>query len=877
MPDAASTSEQAGNGAANGILKSGPLFISSKGLGWRHWKRRWFVLTNTSLVFFKSDPSVIVEGGGEVNLTLGGIDLNNSGSVIVREDKRLLTILFPDGQDGRAFTLKTETSEDLHAWRTALEHAFTQAPCTDPTIMRAGTFINDVFTGSFYNWKDKHIGKSRIVGNPISLALQEADGSPSLLEKALCFLEEFGAKVEGILRISADVEEVQQRIQEYEQGKTEFDANEDAHVVGDCVKHILRELPSSPVPISCCDELLKAYDQNEAQINAFRVAILKKLPEPNQLLFQRILKMMYTISCCPENRMTPSAVATCMAPLLLRPILSGECNLTDDIEFTDDDYAQFFAAANAARAAQAIITSILEEYHNIFSDTNSIGHSMSAESEKANLNEDLTDAEIVEMKNIRNLDAENILPEGKSEYFKLPFSGELSTSSSYGGSYLNDISDFSPNVNEVSGSYDLPSPESEGIYVECKHPQNNGSKNRKLPDQLQQGKKMPSKQLSTSSLPHVQKPIRPVDKLFSSLKPVFPSLEASSCDGKSPGQPASSSFDRKTSSLQERDSQATRMCSTVSLGSPGLEKLLEMKKNDLQLRLEKEAKVNALLQASLEGRKQALLERRLILHQDVEKLREQLHAGRDPKLAAEVGLSQSLSSGKPSNQDSTTMIELEEIALAEAEMARLKHKVVELRHQLSQQEHLCGFPSDTPDHQQEHLYGFPSDTPDHYQIAQTAKPHQRSLQQEFDATIASSSYESLQKTHGILSGLHRRTAEGTHSASSIRDDTDGEELISSMSYCHSEHRKMSYDGFDTDAFYQSSPPIHAKMSQSVGSSSPAHSASVVELDNHISFLRKRRSQLMKLLRYLDLHSHSPAAPRPFHLSPTQPSPIRSWS
>ena len=27
-------------------------------------------------------------------------------SVVVREDKKLLTVLFPDGRDGRAFTLK---------------------------------------------------------------------------------------------------------------------------------------------------------------------------------------------------------------------------------------------------------------------------------------------------------------------------------------------------------------------------------------------------------------------------------------------------------------------------------------------------------------------------------------------------------------------------------------------------------------------------------------------------------------------------------------------------------------------------------------------------------------------------------------------------
>ncbi|CBI19245.3 unnamed protein product, partial [Vitis vinifera] len=38
------------------VFKSGPLFISSKGIGWTSWKKRWFILTRTSLVFFRSDP-----------------------------------------------------------------------------------------------------------------------------------------------------------------------------------------------------------------------------------------------------------------------------------------------------------------------------------------------------------------------------------------------------------------------------------------------------------------------------------------------------------------------------------------------------------------------------------------------------------------------------------------------------------------------------------------------------------------------------------------------------------------------------------------------------------------------------------------------------
>lgn len=67
-----------------------------------------------------------------------------------------------------------------------------------------------------------------------------------------------------------------------------------------------------------------------------------------------------------ENRMTPSAVAACMAPLLLRPLLAGECELDDDFDINGDNSTQLIAAANAANNAQAIITTLLEEYENVF-------------------------------------------------------------------------------------------------------------------------------------------------------------------------------------------------------------------------------------------------------------------------------------------------------------------------------------------------------------------------------------------------------------------------------------------------------------------------------------------------------------------------------
>ncbi|KAK1405576.1 rho GTPase-activating protein REN1-like [Heracleum sosnowskyi] len=200
----------------NKVYKSGPLLLSSKkGIGWTFWKKRWFILTRTSLVFFRSDPNAAPPKGSEVNLTLGGIDLNSSGSVVVKADKKLLTVHFPDGRDGRAVTLKAETSEHLSNWKAALEEALANARSAADGIGQGGVLINDQSDAAdtpTKESKDKQTQETVVLGRPILLALENVDGTPSFLEKALRFMEVRGVKVEGILRQAADVEDVESRI-----------------------------------------------------------------------------------------------------------------------------------------------------------------------------------------------------------------------------------------------------------------------------------------------------------------------------------------------------------------------------------------------------------------------------------------------------------------------------------------------------------------------------------------------------------------------------------------------------------------------------------------------------------------------------------------
>lgn len=89
----------------------------------------------------------------------------------------------------------------------------------------------------------------------------------------------------------------------------------------------LSNLSSLPIPTPCCTDLLEAQrmEVKEAQIKAMHIAVAETFPEPNRRLLQRVLKMMRTVAAhASENRMTTPAVAACMAPLLLRPLLTDQ-------------------------------------------------------------------------------------------------------------------------------------------------------------------------------------------------------------------------------------------------------------------------------------------------------------------------------------------------------------------------------------------------------------------------------------------------------------------------------------------------------------------------------------------------------------------------
>ncbi|XP_052147588.1 rho GTPase-activating protein REN1-like isoform X2 [Oryza glaberrima] len=602
------------------VLKSGHLLLSSKGIGWTTWKKRWFILTRASLVFFRSDPNAPPRGNEPI-VTLGGIDLNNSGSVVVKEDKKLLTVLFPDGRDGRTFTLKAETTEELNEWRSALENALAQAPVVANTVGQNPIFSTDIAEPA--EAPAEQSDNKSIIGRPAEFALVDADGSPAFLEKALKFIEDYGVKVEGILRQSADVEEVKRRVRDYEKGKNEFSPEEDAHVIGDCIKYVLREMPSSPVPAPCCTALVGAYRTDKTRrLDAMNRVIYEVFPEPNRQLLQRTLKMMQIVeSHKAVNRMSQSALAACMAPLLLRPLLLGECEIDSDFSMAGDGSFQLLQAAAAANHAQAIVIIMLEEYDQIFDDLEDGSYSSDAytESEDGDFDKEYsTDNDGPEEDDSYDSGEDNIEEDMDDD-----------TEHSSGGSECDNNIKTSVSDDKVksNNSGTASNGNDQGLQPPKKAARTGHGAVREDTCQIESNDPSNRKQElyeSNGSTDQIEK----LNVRSSSARAKF--MEKSS----SSRNKSKKTLWGRTSARKDLSAEEIDYCSDDET----LIEKLENSKTDLQSKITKEAKENSILQASLERRKVELHKRRLALEKEVENLRDQLQKERNLRVSLESGL-----------------------------------------------------------------------------------------------------------------------------------------------------------------------------------------------------------------------------------------------
>ena len=122
----------------------------------------------------------------------------------------------------------------------------------------------------------------------------------------------------------------------------------------------------------------------------------------------------------------------------------------DDFDMNGDNSAQLLAATNVANNAQAIITTLLEEYENIFYDDNLHRCSISADSHIENSGSEVSiDDESIDMRDNSCHDAENEVDPDAEDDLECPLNGKLSESSGYAGSDLYDYEAFCSDDSDV--------------------------------------------------------------------------------------------------------------------------------------------------------------------------------------------------------------------------------------------------------------------------------------------------------------------------------------------------------------------------------------------------------------------------------------------
>ncbi|KAM0914902.1 hypothetical protein ACQ4PT_011181 [Festuca glaucescens] len=444
---------------------------------------------------------------------------------------------------------QAETTEELNEWRSALESALAQAPSVANTVGQNPIFSTDGTEPSEAPTEQSE-DKSSVIGRPAQFSLVDPDGSPSFLEKALRFIEDYG--------------------------KNEFSAEEDGHVIGDCIKCILREMPASPIPASCCTALVTAYPITTSNSTN---------GHQTHHLSYRILKMMMVVgSHKAVNRMSNSALAACMAPLLLRPLLLGECEIDSDFSMAGDGSFQLLQAAAAANHAQAIIIIMLEEYDQIFDDLEEGSCSSDA----------YTESDDGDVDKEYSTDNENHDEDGSYD------SGE------------DDIEeDLDDNTEHSSGS------------SEC-------DANSRIDAKRDKIGQPPAKAARTEH--GVEKESNASTDNISKSRSA--SSRAKLLKSSSSANRSKRTLWGRTSARKDLSTEEVECCSD----DEALIEKLENNKADLQSKVSKEVKENANLQASLEKRKESLHERRIALEKEVENLRDQLQKERSLRTSLESGL-----------------------------------------------------------------------------------------------------------------------------------------------------------------------------------------------------------------------------------------------
>lgn len=507
------------------------------------------------------------------------------------------------------------------------------------------------------------------------------------------------------------------------------------------------------------------------------------------------MMMQTVVSNKTQNRMSTSAVAACMAPLLLRPLLAGDCELGNDFAMSGDSSVQLLQAAAAANHAQAIVITLLEEYDKLFGE-GSVSPELYSDSDGSGTE-----------------------------------SGEEFTDDDY--SYDEEDEDDDDDDAEEGSHADIDDSDHDSCAttneVGESEDSNKSSQASKTSLKTTEVTIIKTTGSSPGSLPQTSVQ-NDVNKAGESVPP--PSRENSRAQGNEsggqvgPGQIETSTSQKSMDMLSGPQhsvrrpavwgrTPAKKNLSMESIDIPFDEEdeiqRLEAIKADLQTRIEEEAKGNALLQESLEKRKDALHVRRLALEKDVKRLQEQLQKERELRIFLEAGLEGKLPAS--SSIDGLMKEELQEINLAKADVINLKQRADDLGLQLSKQrEQNSRLRADAGNQPQQSLNNYGN-----------SKDKQKDME-----TNASKNIE--------------KSARSKHETNFNKADSEKDNKYEAQS-------KRADSSVEAGMSRAPSATIRKSTSRNEGANTTTSALS--KLSNRLNFLKERRTQIANELEHLD--------------------------
>ncbi|KAJ3441279.1 rho/rac/cdc gtpase-activating protein [Anaeramoeba flamelloides] len=200
-----------------------------------------------------------------------------------------------------------------------------------------------VFTKAKNKQVQRPIEETRIFGVPLRVAIEregrEQTSPPSIIEKAIMYLEEKGKFEEGIYRLSGSVLQMRELKEKFDRGKeVSLDGVKDQNTVGSLIKLYFRELPEPLLGEKYTPRLSKLSSQSEDVIKKRLIHVYNNIPEVNKAVLRWLLPHLFRVSLQSEtNKMTPQNLAIVFSPTLHIPLTLMAFMITNWMDILCDD------------------------------------------------------------------------------------------------------------------------------------------------------------------------------------------------------------------------------------------------------------------------------------------------------------------------------------------------------------------------------------------------------------------------------------------------------------------------------------------------------------------------------------------------------------